>query len=81
MMTVTANEARTRWADLIDLTRSEPVEITRRGKVVAVLVKPEFFERALDALEELEDLLAVEEAESEIGDPVSLEEVKRELGL
>lgn len=80
-MTVTANDARTRWADMIDHVRSEPVEITRRGKTVAVLVKPEFFERALDALEEIEDLRDIDQADADGGKPISLEEVKRELGL
>lgn len=81
MMTVTSNDARTKWSEMIDAARNEPVSITRRGKTVAVLVKPEFFERAMDALEEIEDIQDVADALAEDGPWVSLEDLKRELGL
>lgn len=76
-----SNDARTQWAELIDLVRTEPVHIERRGREVAVLVSPGFFERAIEALEDIEDITAAEEAVAEDGPLVSHAELMRELGI
>lgn len=41
MQTVTANEAKTRFGELIDRVQREPVRVTRRNRVVGVMVSPE----------------------------------------
>lgn len=76
-----SNDARTQWAELIDQVRTEPVHIQRRGREVAVLVSPEFFERAIEALEDIEDITAAHEAMAEDGPRISHEDLMRELGL
>ena len=38
MKTFTANEAKTRFGEFIDLAQREPVRVTRRDRVVGVLV-------------------------------------------
>ncbi|WAH99098.1 type II toxin-antitoxin system Phd/YefM family antitoxin [Arthrobacter sp. MMS18-M83] len=81
MTTTTSNEARTHWAELIDGVRVEPVHITRRGRPVAVMVDPEFYERAVQALEDAEDVAAARAARSEDEPTVTHEELLRELGI
>lgn len=80
-MTVTSNDARTKWSEMIDASRNEPVTITRRGRAVAVLVKPEFFERAMDALEDLEDIEDAAEAAASDEPTISHLDLMRELGF
>ena len=41
MQTITANEAKTRFGELIDRVQREPVRVTRRNRVVGVMVSPE----------------------------------------
>ena len=41
MQTVTANEAKTRFGELIDRVQREPIQVTRRNRVVGVMVSAE----------------------------------------
>lgn len=41
MQTITANEAKTRFGELIDRVQREPVGVTRRNRVVGVMVSLE----------------------------------------
>ncbi|MFT4194439.1 type II toxin-antitoxin system prevent-host-death family antitoxin [Ottowia sp.] len=41
MQTFTANEAKTRFGELIDRVQREPVRVTRRNRVVGVMVSPD----------------------------------------
>ena len=41
IQTITANEAKTRFGELIDRVQREPVRVTRRNRVVGVMVSPE----------------------------------------
>ncbi|SBV31124.1 Prevent-host-death family protein [uncultured Sphingopyxis sp.] len=41
MGTITANEAKTRFGELIDRVQREPVRVTRHNRVVGVMVSPE----------------------------------------
>lgn len=41
MRTFTANEAKTRFGELLDRVQRGPVRVTRRGRVVGVMVSPE----------------------------------------
>ncbi|MCK7675864.1 type II toxin-antitoxin system prevent-host-death family antitoxin [Corynebacterium pygosceleis] len=78
---VTLSQLRNRQSDYIATAQSEPVEITSRGAGRrAVLVSPEFFDRAVKAMEDLADIPAADEARKETG-RVSQEELERELGL
>ena len=44
MKTFTANEAKTRFGEFIDLAQREPVRVTRRDRVVGVLVSAQDYE-------------------------------------
>lgn len=44
MQTFTANEAKTRFGELIDRVQREPVRVTRRNRVVGVMVSAEDYD-------------------------------------
>ena len=81
MTSVTLSQFRSQQSDYIAVAQREPVEITSRGAGRrAVVVSPEFFDRAVKALEEQADVRGAAEARNEEG-RVSHEELMRELGL
>ena len=66
---------------VLDGAQRKPVEILRRGtRRRAVVVSPEFFDRALEALEDAEDAHAAAAARSEQG-RVTHTQLMNELGL
>lgn len=81
MTSVTLSQFRSQQSEYIAAAQREPVEITSRGAGRrAVVVSPEFYDRALRALEDQADIRAAVEARSEVG-RVSHEALVRELGL
>lgn len=44
MRTLSANKARTRFGELLDIAQREPVRVTRRDRVVGVMVSAQDFE-------------------------------------
>lgn len=44
MLTMTANEAKTRFGQLLDKAQREPVQITRHDRVVGVLIGADDYE-------------------------------------
>ena len=44
LKTITANEAKTRFGEFIDLAQREPVRVVRRDRVVGVMVSAQDFE-------------------------------------
>lgn len=44
MQTITANEAKTRFGELLDIAQREPVRVTRRDRVVGVMVSARDYE-------------------------------------
>ncbi|QTX04194.1 type II toxin-antitoxin system Phd/YefM family antitoxin [Agromyces archimandritae] len=81
MISVTLSQFRSQQSDYIAAAQREPVEITSRGAGRrAVVVSPDFFDRALQALEDQADIRGASEARKEAG-RVSHEELIRELGL
>jgi prevent-host-death family protein len=44
MKTLTANEAKTHFGEFIDLAQRAPVQVTRRDRVVGVMVSAQDFE-------------------------------------
>lgn len=81
MTSVTLSQFRNQQSDYIAAAQREPVEITSRGAGRrAVVVSPEFFDRALQALDDQTDVRGAAEARNEEG-RVSHEELLRELGL
>ena len=81
MISVTLSEFRNKQSDYIAAAQREPVEITSRGaNRRAVVVSPEFFDQALQALEDQEDILAAHEARNDPGPAVSHAELIAEVG-
>ena len=81
MVTVSITDARADLAAFVKKVKRNPVEITSHGKVQAVLVDPSFYERAMDALEDLEDVRAFDEAMEDKSPGIPWEKVKKELGI
>ena len=62
------------------MSATEPVFIERRGEVAAVVISPSRYEQLLEALEDLEDERAFDEALTDEGDNIPWEQVKADLG-
>lgn len=80
MSTATSADFRNSIGTYLDTAQREPVAITSRGRRRAVVVSPDFFDRALAALEDAEDARRVEAARAEEG-TISHAELMVELGL
>jgi len=81
MSEITATDAREHFSDALAAANREPVFITRHGRRIAALVTAEFYERAVEALEDAEDLAAAHTSLEEDGESIPWEVVKAELGL
>ncbi|MFB9954251.1 type II toxin-antitoxin system Phd/YefM family antitoxin [Cellulomonas denverensis] len=77
----TTAEFRSHLGEYLDAAQREPVAITNRGRRRAVLVSEDFFERALAALEDAEDVAAAREARRDPAPRFTLAEVMADLGL
>jgi prevent-host-death family protein len=64
MKTLAAKEAKNRFGQLLDMAQAEPVTIEKKGRVVAVMLSREEYER-LQALEDAYWLARAEEAAQE----------------
>lgn len=81
MPSVSQSQFRSHQSDYIAAAQREPVEITSRGaRRRAVVVSPEFYDRAVRALEDQSDIRGAAEAREEAG-RVSHEDLLRELSL
>jgi antitoxin Phd len=81
MSEMTATDARERFSEALAASSREPVFITRHGKRVAALVTAEFYDRAIEALEDAEDIASARAALDEDGPSIPWEVVKADLGL
>ncbi len=80
MAKMSVSEARERLSEAVDTARHEAVVLERYGSPAAVLISPDY-RQLLDALEELEDVAAFDEAMAEDGENIPWEQVKADLGL
>lgn len=82
MTSITLSQFRAQQSEYIAAAQREPIEITSRGVGRrAVVVSPDFFDRALEALEDQADIRAAAEARGESAPRVSHAEVMAEFGL
>ncbi|WP_396656307.1 type II toxin-antitoxin system prevent-host-death family antitoxin [Microbacterium sp.] len=82
MTSITLSEFRARQSDYIAAAQREPVEITSRGVGRrAVVVSPDFFDRAMEALEDQADIRAADAARNEPEPRVAHADVMVEFGL
>ncbi|MGO2069501.1 type II toxin-antitoxin system prevent-host-death family antitoxin [Glutamicibacter arilaitensis] len=80
MVSVTLSQFRNRQSDYIAAAQREPIEITSRGAGRrAVVVSPEFYDRALQALEDQADVRAAADARKE--PQIPFEDLLEKLGL
>ena len=80
MHKMTANHAKQNFGELLDKAQAEPVEITRHGRRVGVLVSDEWF--ALDQFKKKQDFeKRLEESMKQIerGEVYTLDEVRQEM--
>ncbi|AXK45714.1 type II toxin-antitoxin system Phd/YefM family antitoxin [Brachybacterium saurashtrense] len=80
-MEIAATKARDQLGRLIDRAHSEPVYLTRHDRRVGAIVDADTLDRLMEAAEELEDIAAYDAAKAEGGEGVTLDELRRELGL
>jgi PHD/YefM family antitoxin component YafN of YafNO toxin-antitoxin module len=84
MRSVTSTFARQNWAEVIEMAKREPIQITDHGRPSVVLMHPKLAKVALGALDEAYDLKEVEKvlkSRKKDGKTYSLEEVAAELGI
>lgn len=77
MKTLTITDAR---KQLTSLEPDQPIEISRKGQPVMVIVSPRLWERAIEALEELDDVRALEAAAEDTGPTTPWEQICAEFG-
>jgi hypothetical protein len=81
MATATLSDVRTRQAEYLDTAQREPVELLSRGaRRKAIVVSPEFYDRAVAALEDAADVRGAALARAEPGS-ISHQALMAELGL
>ena len=80
MITYSVSEARENFSEAIATSAVEAVFIQKHGEAAAVLISPERYEQLMDALEEIEDIQAIEDAKKESGPFKTAAQVFAELG-
>jgi len=80
MSTVSITNARENLPDVIEMARTEAVILERYGRPAAVVVSPERYEQLMNALDEVDDVNAFDEAMAEEGPNIPWSEVKVDLG-
>lgn len=81
MSELSVTDARAELPAAIKKSQKSPVHILKHGEPVAVLISPTLYQEMLEAMEELEDIEAYDEAKASGGTPIPWESVKKELGL
>lgn len=81
MESLPVTDARDNFAETLQHVAKGPVEITRHGKAVAVMMDPMTFDALVAAAEEIADIEAVDQAELESSPLIPWEQVKQDLGL
>ncbi|MGD0054288.1 MAG: type II toxin-antitoxin system Phd/YefM family antitoxin [Acidimicrobiales bacterium] len=80
MAKISISKAREKLAEVVEMSRTEPVELEHYGRRAAVMVSPDQYDKMLDALEESQDVAAFDAALAEAGDNIPWEQVKTDLG-
>lgn len=83
MVHLTLSEVRTELPTALKSLKKSPISVTKHGEPVAVIVDPSQFEKMLEAMEELEDIAAYDEAMTDRENIkwVPLSKVLKDLGL
>ena len=81
MTELSISNARAELPAAIKKSQKAPVHILKHGEPVAVLISPTLYQEMVDAMEELEDIEAFDQAITSSERPIPWDEVKRDLGL
>ena len=81
MSELSVSDARAELPAAIKKSQKSPVHILKHGEPVAVLISPTLYQEMLEAMEELEDIEAFDQAMLSTEQLIPWEDVKKELGL
>ena len=81
MKSYALSDARRDLPTLVDKSAKEPILITRHGDDAAVMISPSLYEEMIEAMEELEDIAAVDEAVLDKSPGIPWEQVQKDLKL
>jgi PHD/YefM family antitoxin component YafN of YafNO toxin-antitoxin module len=81
MSELSVTDARAELPAAIKKSQKSPVHILKHGEAVAVLISPTLYQEMLEAMEELEDIEAFDQAMLSNEKLIPWDSVKKELGL
>jgi prevent-host-death family protein len=81
MSELSVTDARAELPAAIKKSQKSPVHILKHGEPVAVLISPTLYQEMLEAMEELEDIEAFDQAILSNEKLIPWDSVKKELGL
>ena len=81
MTSLSISELRADISKAVKTAKKSPIEISRHGEPVAVLVSPSLYEKMMEAMEELEDIAAFDEAIKRKDESIPWEKARKDLGL
>ena len=81
MSELSVTDARAELPAAIKKSHKSPVHILKHGEPVAVLISPTLYQEMLEAMEELEDIEAFDQAMLSKEKLIPWDSVKKELGL
>jgi len=81
MSELSVTDARAELPAAIKKSQKSPVHILKHGEPVAVLISPVLYREMLEAMEELEDIEAFDQAMLSKEKTIAWDDVRRELGL
>jgi prevent-host-death family protein len=80
MSKISISRARDNFSEVVEQSKTEPVEIELYGRRAAVLVSPEKYDEMLEAWEDAQDVAAFDSSLGELGANIPWEQVQRDLG-
>ena len=81
MSELSVTDARAELPAAIKKSQKSPVHILKHGEPVAVLISPTLYQEMMEAMEELEDIEAFDQAVLSNEKLIPWDSVKKELGL
>jgi len=81
MTSLSISELRADISKAVKIAKKSPIEISRHGEPVAVLVSPSLYEKMMEAMEELADIAAFDEAIKRKDESIPWEKARKDLGL
>ena len=80
MVKISVSKAREKLSEVVEMSRTEPVELEHYGRRAAILISPDQYDEMLAAREESQDVAAFDSAIAEPDANIPWEQVKSDLG-